>query len=240
MPSYYCPQLAEYSESLILEGEEYHHLSRVKRKQIGDIIVLNSAQGILAEAKIIALEKNRAVLEVLSTEAQEAQEPHYALAFALLKNHHDELVIEKCTELGAREFFPLSTQYSVRNEGKNTIARFRKIALSAIKQCDNPYLPIVHETLALAPALSAIMAAGYTPVLCSEKEDQTMLRDLAARQNLCFVIGPEGGFSEAEFVTMQKLQGIRLSPLICRAETAAIAVSAQFVGLNFGLQKNYL
>lgn len=228
MPSYYCPDLQVASDRIEISGDEYHHLCRVKRRQIGDVILLNSGAGILAEAKIIELQKDRAVLHLRDIKVSGSETAQFAIAFALLKNHHDELAIEKCTELGARDFFPFTSQHSVRNVGKNTIVRFRKVALSAIKQCDNPFLPRVHEPRNLKDAIALIEAEGYTPLLCSEKEKAVMLRDIADRHKLCFIIGPEGGFSPEEFDLMKGLKSIMLSPLILRAETAAIAASAQF------------
>jgi 16S rRNA (uracil1498-N3)-methyltransferase len=233
MPSYYCPDLDQNSQILELAQDEFHHLCRVKRKQIGAILLLNSGSGFLAEARIKELYKDRTVLDVLDIKTASSVTPDFAIAFALLKNHHDELAIEKCTELGAREFFPLTTQNSVRGVGKNTVARFRKVALSAIKQCDNPFLPMVHEPLDLKEAISLIASRGYTPLLCSEKEKGTMLKDLDSRDKLCFIVGPEGGFTAEEFELMIGLKSIMLSSLILRAETAAIAASAQFAGFRY-------
>ncbi|MCB5270764.1 MAG: 16S rRNA (uracil(1498)-N(3))-methyltransferase [Candidatus Cloacimonetes bacterium] len=228
MPSQYYPKLDQETQSIILEAEEFHHLTRVKRLAMGQEIQINGGNGYLAEARVLRLDKHSASIEILSTEYHELPEPRFAIAFALLKNHHDELAIEKCTELGALDFFPLKTKRSVREEGKNTISRFEKIALAAIKQCDNPWLPKVHPALDLKKAITEIRAAGYTPVLCSEREESQWLQDLESGQDLCFIIGPEGGFCDEEFDLLKDLPNIRLSHLITRAETAAIAISAQF------------
>ena len=232
MPSYYCPELSTDSKIVTLQGDEFHHLSRVRRTNIGDLIRLNSGKGYLAEARVVFIGKQSADLEIIQTISPYSSLPHYAIAFALLKNHHDELAIEKCTELGAKDFFPFTSKYSVRNEGKHTIARFARIALAAIKQCDNPFLPQVHPVLPLETTVALIREMGYMPVLCSEVERITMLKDIHNTVPPCFIIGPEGGFSEAELIALQDIQSIKLLPLICRAETAAIAVSAQYAGLN--------
>jgi 16S rRNA (uracil1498-N3)-methyltransferase len=232
MPSYYCPELSTDSKIVTLQGDEFHHLSRVRRTNIGDLIRLNSGKGYLAEARVVFIGKQSADLEIIQTITPYSFLPHYAIAFALLKNHHDELAIEKCTELGARDFFPFTSKYSVRNEGKHTIARFARIALAAIKQCDNPFLPQVHSVLPLEATVALIREKGYMPVLCSEVERITMLKDIHNTVPPCFIIGPEGGFSEAELIALQDIHSIKLLPLICRAETAAIAVSAQYAGLN--------
>ncbi len=228
MPSQYYPKLDQETKTITLEAEEFHHLSRVKRLTIDQEILVNGGNGYLAKAKVLSLGKHSATLEILSTEYHEILNPRFAIAFALLKNHHDELAVEKCTELGALDFFPLKTERSVREEGKNTISRFEKIALAAIKQCDNPWLPKVHPARDLKAAITEIQGAGYTPVLCSEREESCWLQDLEFGQDLCFIIGPEGGFSEGEFILLKDLPGIRLSHLITRAETAAVAISAQF------------
>ncbi|MCB5252112.1 MAG: RsmE family RNA methyltransferase [Candidatus Cloacimonadaceae bacterium] len=228
MPSQYYPQLDQETQILSLDATEFHHLARVKRLAKDQKILINGGNGYLAKARLMKLEKHSAALEIISTEFHEMLRPRFAIAFALLKNHHDELAVEKCTELGAQDFFPLITGRTVREEGKNTISRFEKIALAAIKQCDNPWLPKVHPVRNLETAITEIQGAGYTPVLCSEREEGLWLQDLDCGDDLCFLIGPEGGFTQEEFALLKALPGIRLSHLVTRAETAAIAISAQF------------
>lgn len=228
MPSLYYPQLDLDTDSFELAGDEYHHLSRVKRIKPGQLLQINSGRGFFAEAEVLAITAQSAEMLVKQTKYHEQPKPRFALAFALLKNHHDELAVEKCSELGATDFFPLITDYTVRTEGKNTIERFRKIALAAIKQCDNPWLPQVHPASKIDRALANIEQAGYRAVLCSERERGQSLADLPSDADLCFLIGPEGGFSEAEFQLLNFLPQICISQQITRAETAAIAVSAQF------------
>ncbi|MCK9556831.1 MAG: RsmE family RNA methyltransferase [Candidatus Cloacimonetes bacterium] len=228
MPSYYYPQLRTDSREIILENDEYYHLSRVKRIRSGARIMLNGGNGLSAECRVVKLEKRCAVLEAISIKEHPAPEMPFAIAFSLLKNHHDELVVEKCTELGASAFFPLLTEYTVRDEKRNTIFRFEKIALAAIKQCDNPYLPTIHPILNLEDALPYIRQQGYQPVLCSESEQQNCLYDTKSTKKPCFIIGPEGGFSEADIQVMQEIPSISICKRIVRAETAAICIASQY------------
>jgi len=228
MPSYYYPELGEDSREIILEGEEYHHLSHVKRIAAGHSILLNGGNGWLAKARICQINKKRALLETTELIYYPRAKRRYAIAFSLLKGQHDELIIEKCTELGAVDFFPLKLEHTVKDEGKNTLNRFEKIALAAIKQCDNPWLPKVHPVAKLADGLSCIIGRGYLPVFCYEQEKASWIYDLDNEEKLCFIIGPEGGFSQQEQALMSRYKKISISSLICRAETAAIAISAQF------------
>lgn len=232
MPSYFAPTLIENSTFVTLEGEEFHHLSRVKRLGIGDSIKLNSGGGILAVGEISQMEKAKAVINICSVEKHPQRLPRFAIAFAMLKNHHDELAIEKCTELGASAFIPMQTEFSVRAAGKNTLSRYEKIALAAIKQCDNPWLPTIYPILPLQKLQQQILAAGFQPILCSEKEQSQWWKSADLDGDVCFLIGPEGGFSAAEFDMLQSVPSIKISDNICRAETAAIAIAAQFVSLR--------
>ncbi|MDP3113551.1 MAG: RsmE family RNA methyltransferase [Candidatus Cloacimonadaceae bacterium] len=236
MPSYYCPELNQskpiMGTRISLAGSEAHHLIKVLHARAGDYIKLNSGSGIFAAAVITTLDKHIVEAELTSFESVKRSLPEYAIAFSLLKNKHDELLLEKCTELGASAFFPFTGVNSVRKGSENAIDRFEKIALAAIKQCDNPWLPKVSQALPLKKALEKAIAEGFQPIICSELRPQVWLHHLSFEEigRPCFVIGPEGGFSIEEYrmFSGSAYQEISLGHLITRAETAAIAIAAQF------------
>jgi len=132
--------------------------------------------------------------------------------------------------LGVTAFYPMLTDYSVRIPSKNTTQRFKRTALAAIKQCDNPWLPRINEPLSFKQAIEKIISEGWIPVLCSEKRPAKKISALPNNIKPCFIIGPEGGFSEAEFAFFNEKNIFQISIChhITRAETAAIAVAAQF------------
>lgn len=232
MPSYYVPQLCANLTEITLEGDEFHHLSHVKRVAVGDAIKLNNGKGIIAEAKIAAISKRNAKLQINAINEASAPSKPFAIAFALLKNKHDELIIEKCTELGALQFFPFTSEHSVRTASDNASQRFERITLAAIKQCDNPFLPTIHPPQALHAALARIAECGWQPIVCSESRPDVWLRDLQLNSPPCFVIGPEGGWDKGELSLFAhfSISEISISRLILRAETAAIAVASQYAG----------
>ncbi|PKN75648.1 MAG: hypothetical protein CVU49_02835 [Candidatus Cloacimonetes bacterium HGW-Cloacimonetes-2] len=228
MPSYFLPDLKpEVGSIQQLSGQEHHHLSIVSRARIGDRMMLNNGKGILAEAEITQIDKQSSSFIVTALLSQSLV-PRYAIALSLLKNQNDELVIEKCTELGAGEFFPFTSRYSVRKPSPSSISRFEKIALAAIKQCDNPYLPMINPVMILKATLSSIISKGYLPVLCSEKRPD-LWADNLDKCDPCFIIGPEGGWSEDEYELFKEIPHISISPLVTRAETAAIAIASQYL-----------
>jgi 16S rRNA (uracil1498-N3)-methyltransferase len=233
MPCFYLPGIEglPVGSKVRMEGEEFHHLVHVAHRRTQDAVRLNSGMGTLAWADLQEINRSFAVLDMTDVEMFPADYKGYAIAFSLLKNRNDEMIVEKCTELGAKAFFPLQTSFSVRQAAGNTIERFERIALAAIKQCDNPWLPSINMVLSLDEGLEAIKEAGYDPVLCSERRPDVWLADLNWEKysRPCFLIGPEGGWSGEEFKALDGLPEITFSHLITRAETAAIAISAQWL-----------
>jgi 16S rRNA (uracil1498-N3)-methyltransferase len=96
--------------------------------------------------------------------------------------------VEKCTELGVSALFPLITDLSVRKSSANTLSRFQKIAIAAIKQCDNPWIPEIFPPQDLNRALENIKTQGYNPILCSERNQSNgcLICQLKKQENLFF------------------------------------------------------
>lgn len=238
MPSTYYPLLPELEANkryeAVLSGDEFHHLVRVSRHKAGDSVLLNSGRGVLASAVIDAIGRNEAHMRITDYSRLDPIPAPFSIAFSLLKSHRDENIVEKCTELGVSEFFPMTVDYGVRRTAQGTLERFRKVALAAIKQCDNPFLPAFNPIFDLPTTLKAIKDKGYTPVVCSERRPDVWVdgAELACDSHPCFIIGPEGGFSESEFniAASHGAKELSVGYLITRADTAAISIAAQWLG----------
>ncbi len=234
MPCFYTPELKEQNSEIMISGEEYHHIIDVFRKPIEAEILLTNGKGLLAKAKIISIRKKNLTVSIIVIDKEKQSQPKIAVAFSILKNKHDFLVIEKLTELGIKEFFPIFTDRTVRKPSKNTTIKFKKTAVAAIKQCDNAFLPKVNITTNLTEFLENIRE-NYQPVVALEAGENRQLWEVLSslnEENICLIIGPEGGFTfeEIEMFKNKKIQTFSLGNHIVRAETAAIAASAQLVG----------
>ncbi len=234
MPSFFCPGLNKSQNTITLTGDEYHHVAHVLRHKPGDEIRLNSGDGWLGKGIINSISKTQVTIDVTDAVYTEPSPTAYALAFSLLRNKNDEWLVEKATELGVLDMFPFQSQYSIRNPSSNTLKRFRQASLAAIKQCDNPFLPTIHDIVSLDALLSSIQQKGYHAVLASEHRPELWMDSLKQGIPYCFIIGPEGGFSPDEFSIIKQsgAKEISLSKLVLRAETAAITAAAQFTMLN--------
>jgi 16S rRNA (uracil1498-N3)-methyltransferase len=239
MPCFYAPYMKKNDNHIIISGTEFHHIIHVFRKKEEDEITLSNGMGLLARGTIESIDKKELTVFTNQMTAMQKSQPKIAVAFPLLKNKHDNMIVEKLTELGVKDFFPITTERTVRKPSANTVDKFNKVAIAAMKQCDNAFLPQIHEVQSLSELLEKI--EEYVPVAALEIGKHETLNKIVANsdeKSICIIIGPEGGFDEKEIEYLQNMNvpTFTLGNHILRAETAAIASVSQIVG--FFLQNN--
>ena len=232
MPIFYTPTLTFSSKELTISNSEFKHIKNTLRKKIGDILVTTNGKGLLAECVITDISARSMILEVQATSTKEKSHPHIALAFSLLKQHN-ELIIEKCTELGIYEFFPFFAERNVKTSlSTHQFERLEKVAIAAIKQCDSVHLPQIHKPIAFGELLVKL-STRCNPVLAWEEENRQGLHEVLeyANKDICLIVGPEGGFEkqEVDFAKEHSAQIVSLGNHILRAETAAITIAANTI-----------
>jgi 16S rRNA (uracil1498-N3)-methyltransferase len=220
----------------IIRGDELDHLRRVLRLKPGDSIEIFDEQGREHEAAIRAFSAEHADIEILrSYEARRESPLNVTLAVGLTKGEKMDFVVEKATELGAHAVAPLLSAHTVPKIDERKSAkreeRWKKIALSAAKQCGRSRVP---EILGICGynEFVARPAADTLKLLLWENEPQQTFRDVHAQESavrsVILAIGPEGGFAseEAELARRHGYRWISLGKRILRAETAAVAALA--------------
>ena len=234
MPCFYAPDMVKSDNSIILAGTEFHHIIHVFRKKEEDEITLSNGKGLLARGIIENIKKKELTVSITRIIVMQKSQPQIAVAFPLLKNKHDNMIVEKLTELGVTDFFPIITERTVRKPSNKTVEKFSKVAITAMKQCDNAFLPQIHKTQSIPELLENM--EEYIPVTALEIGKHKTLNEIIANtkeRSICIIIGPEGGFDKGEIEYLQKKQvtTFTLGNHILRAETAAIASVSQLVGL---------
>jgi len=227
-----------------LTGSELHHL-RVRRLRDGDLVRLFDSTGAEYTGKITRLDVDGAEIEVTAATQPQRESPlRLALAQAVLKGAHTDLVIEKATELGVAEIVLFTCERSVVRPSASRLPRWQRIAASAAKQCNRTTVPavatlhsfdqVIERARAGAPAILFHPAAGSSVL-------SPALTGLASPpQSALAIVGPEGGFTAAE-VERARHAGCTvagLGPRVLRAETAALAVTVlcQFLWGDLGHQ----
>jgi 16S rRNA (uracil1498-N3)-methyltransferase len=241
MARFFIPGTSIRDKRGTLAGAELEHLRRVLRLAPGDRLTVFDDAGWEHEAVIGSLSDSRAEINILrSYRAERESSLDVALALGVTKGEKMDLVVEKVTELGAQTIVPFVSRYTVpklndRNFEKRA-ERWRRIALSATKQCGRTRIPTIAELRDFSELVRQPWT-GRLKILCWERETQQTLKQLHATepssQTLLLVIGPEGGFSleEADMAHQHGFRFVQLGRRILRAETAAVtALSiAQFL-----------
>ena len=219
--------------SILLNGEAFHHLVRVNRANVEDEIEVADGQGRVVLARIASINEGQAELTVLKeVETKIEPEINLVLGFGLLKGEKSDWLIQKATELGVREIWPLALDHSVvqldEKKGKDRAVRWQKIATEATQQCGRDRVPLVKVPMKLSQALSSFRQDGIVIMPHEALPEHSLKRVLKTSEpikDVFLIIGSEGGFS-AEETKLAEEQGaklVNLGPRILRAETAALA-----------------
>lgn len=220
-------------QSVRLEADEAQHL-RALRLRPGDPVLLLDGRGGRGQAIVMEAERGQARLMIEGMAFDEGERaPYIVLALGMLSDRgRFEWMIEKGVELGAAEIIPLTSE---RSEGHFNAGRARRIAIAALKQSQRLYLPTLHEPLPFRSLLDRLGRYDL-PLVCHESappEDSlaSLLRRSVAGESILLMIGPEGGFSDAEVDSAREANArvVSLGPARLRAETAAIAALAVVV-----------
>jgi len=219
--------------TVIASPAQAHHLGTVLRRGEGDAVRLFNGEDGEWAARIAGLRRDRCVLEVGTGLRGQAPEADVWLAFAPLKRDATDLVAEKATELGAAALLPVITGRTVA--ARVNLDRMAAIATAAAEQCERLTVPRIAAPVSL-PALLAEWPAGRVLVAALERQGAPPVPDLAGRP-AGLLIGPEGGFTDAELDLLARRSFVvaaGLGPRILRAETAAIVGLARLVASTGG------
>jgi len=226
----YEPVKYSAGETLSLSEENSHILSRVLRKNPGDSIVLLNGNGLVAQAILIEVGKKKCEVDVKDIQTFKPLAPSIHLWIGCLKGEKLNWVVQKATELGVSEITLFQSEHSIAVKSENSIEKTNKVAIEAIRQSGNPFLPKLHYEKDLSKA-SWVSSKNHLNVVLDETRTETFghIKNDSITSISLFV-GPEGGLSstEREFFKSKDCLFIRIAPYILRADTAAIAAVGMF------------
>jgi 16S rRNA (uracil1498-N3)-methyltransferase len=215
-----------------LGTEAAAHVTRVLRLGAGDALTLFNGDGADYPARIAALGRGTADVEVTGRAAARAESPlAITLVQGIARAERMDLVLQKATELGVAAVAPVATARSVVRldvDGRGRkAAHWRGIAIAACEQCGRARVPDVADARTLAAYLADPPRAQARILLSPEAESGlgTAARGAASVELL---VGPEGGLEDAEreAALAAGFRACRLGPRVLRSETAAIAALA--------------
>jgi 16S rRNA (uracil1498-N3)-methyltransferase len=230
-PRVFVPGPLAAGTPVTLEGNQAHYLARVMRVAEGDAVVLCDDMTGEWAARVVEAGKRTVVLEPVERLREREQVPDFQLCPALLKKDRFDLVLEKATELGVRAIRPVVTRRCVAD--KLNLERARAIVTEAAEQCARTALPELAEPAKL-DAMLAAWPEGRALFFADELGGAPAAEAFAAHAGpAALLVGPEGGFDDAERTAIRAHPAaipVSLGPRILRGETAAIAASALWMG----------
>ncbi|MCR4031270.1 MULTISPECIES: 16S rRNA (uracil(1498)-N(3))-methyltransferase [Flavobacterium] len=233
MQLFFNPNIDENTESFSFDKEESRHIIKVLRKKDSDILHVTNGFGLLFETQITLASDNKCTVEVLSITNAEKPKFHLHLAVAPTKmNDRFEWFLEKATEIGIQEITPIFCDRSERKVINRD--RFEKIILSAMKQCNETFLPKLNEAISFKEFVKQQINGLQLIAHCEETDKKSLKEVLKPNEDVTILIGPEGDFSEKEIALAleNNYKPVTLGNTRLRTETAAVVACHSVVFFN--------
>lgn len=222
------------NQTVMLSGDEFHHLASVMRTKEGDEVTLFNGNGFNYLSKVLRFEKKLAVIEILSKE-KNSLEPKFNLDVfqALAKGDKLSLIMQKITELGANKLVVFSSKFCDVKSNTGKLDRLDLVSISACKQCGRSTLVSTQGVLELKEVCSLIKQYDAFLVCYEASDGSTLAGEIEKLKetnfsNIAVMVGAEGGFDRTEINMLEKSGAkiISLGSRILRTETASIATVA--------------
>ena len=229
----FVPPGSWHNSVVELDKEESHHLLHVLRVREGQAVGILNGQGGVGLANVASVGKGAVTLEIGERREVERPAARITLFQSLPREQHMDLIIQKATELEVSAIVPLQAARSVVKldaaKAEQRRARWERIALGAVKQSGNPWLPVVEQPCSLDALLKRALLPEFLLVGSLHEGAQPLrdaLRAAPARRPLDVgvFIGPEGDFTgdEMERMLARGAKPVRFGTAVLRVETAAV------------------
>jgi len=173
--------------------------------------------------------KDKAELEIVESRPCEYIPKREVWLFpSLIKNSNFDWILEKATELGVSHIVPVISE---RSEKKDlNFERSQKIMKEASEQSGRGVLPILHEVATLNDVIKLAQKENI-PLVSFHSRTQNFVEKTFEKEKIGTLIGPEGGWSDAELALFarHKIPIYSLGKQVLRAETACVAVLSRIL-----------
>lgn len=215
-------------------GKDVKHIRDVLRLRINDNIILSS-QGINFLCSIEEILKDEVVAKILEkNEGNNESNVEIILYQGLAKGNKMDLIIQKGTEIGIKDFYPIVTNRAVVKindikKEETKLDRWSLISEEAAKQSKRDYIPKIQRVLSFDDMIELLKGEKNIIVPYEDEEALTIGKSL---ESICdgkihLIIGPEGGFEKEEIHRLKEIGGkiVTLGPRILRTETAGFVAA---------------
>ena len=220
----------------IIGGTDAWHICKVLRMKAGETLAVFDGAGNDYEAEIKALSPDEVkVMPVKRIRSNTDSPVRITLAQAMLKGKKMDVLARQMTELGITRWIPFLSERSIPSPTAKKLSarmeRWRTIVIESLKQCQRSRLTEICDVVSFGRALE-MGRSDDVKLIFWENETRPLHEALQSVPDKCeriyAVLGPEGGFSEAEIdmAISHGYESVSLGPRILRVDTAALAVCA--------------
>ena len=216
--------LANDTTNINIVGDEAHHAIRVKRLQAGDRLEVLNGRGLRAIGVITSVHKLPRTgdwamdLQIEACHTLPRTSPRVEVWTSTPKGARLDEMVEGLSEAGAASWHPLQTERTVVDPREHKLQRLERLLIESAKQSGRAWPLEIHPGGLIEAALRfdgmlIVCDGSGTPWSGSE-----------AAKNLRILVGPEGGWTDAE-LNIMKTAGARVhrfGPHVMRIETAAV------------------
>lgn len=234
MQLFYAPEIS--LPCYTLAEEESKHCIRVLRMRVGDELHLTDGRGTMYRCKVVDDNAKRCTVEVIES-IPEYEKMTYGLTMAVAPTKNIdryEWFLEKATEVGITEIYPIECDHSERRQIK--AEREEKVITSAVKQSLKAYHPVLHALTDVREVIKMDLDGEKYIAHCNDAlGERPYLGSLIKKGgNNLILIGPEGDFSEEEitFAVQNGFKAISLGKERLRTETAAVVATVIAATIN--------
>ena len=244
MTRFFVPSDQIHDHTVILKGEDRHHLLNVLRQGPGAEITVLNGKGQEYQAKVLTVTPDEVIGEIVEqVERQTEPKVKINLVQSLPKGDKFEFILQKNTELGVSCFQPvISERSTIRLDtggAHKKEERWRKIIREASEQSGRQIIPELRPVVNWTQFFKERDHFGLRLIPWEgEKENslkQVLNEQKEAPENITVIIGSEGGFSQKEVEQAVQVGAIpvTLGPRILRTETAGLVVASAIL-YHFG------
>ncbi|PAJ74916.1 16S rRNA (uracil(1498)-N(3))-methyltransferase [Pseudoalteromonas sp. NBT06-2] len=238
IPHIYQAGKISLNQTLDLCSDAAGHITRVLRMGVGDKISLFNGQGGEYLCELSAVSKKSASVTVNKFNDKNVESPlNIHLGQGISRGDKMDFTIQKSVELGVKEITPIFTERcGVKLNGdrlEKKHQQWQKIAISAAEQSGRNFITKIHAPIKIESWLD--QPSDELKITLHPRAEHSIKTISNPIKGLRFIIGPEGGFTEAEMLLTKSsgFMDIRLGPRVLRTETAALTVLSA-LQLQFG------
>lgn len=237
MPKFFVEENQFKNDIIKITEDNFNHIKNVLRCKLGDEIeiCINKASYLTS---IIEINKDNILCKIKEKiDVSKESKIHINIVQGIPKADKMELIIQKCTELGVKEFTPLELKRCIvklDDKDKNKkIERWQKIAEIASKQCGRDIIPKVNSVYNVNNLFQFLKNYDIILVAYENEEENSLKKELkkiniSTNTKIAIVIGPEGGLEENEVEKLNEngAKIISLGKRILRTETVGLAITS--------------